>query len=285
MLPRMSGFELIAALRAESSDLQMVPVILLTTSGDDRSKVAFGADGEQKARPVILTPQTTSPSHSALVSSSPAPTCRSSWARSAMRWSWRSLNAPMSSASSPTVRQFPSCPANVSLDTPVGIFRCNEQGWGEYANQTWHHMSGYPTGIPIVNWGDYVIPEHQQHVYDIWTTFVSTGAERADGEFQCVTGTYVHCTMLRLEKIEGAPVSGTERMCTSLTAHSPVSWAAGSILPTVSRTRSFSRTVSKRPRSAVKRLRRRANGRRSSLTSHRQSHWCIRLAVADGPQT
>lgn len=86
--------------------------------------------------------------------------------------------------------------------SPVGIFRCTHDGYVSYANQAWYETSGYPMNTPVLNWGDYVIEEHQQRVRGVWANFVPSNEATTGAEWQWTNGRWVSTKVVRLENDE-----------------------------------------------------------------------------------
>lgn len=68
-------------------------------------------------------------------------------------------------------------------------------------NQSWFDISGYPTNRDVTNWGDYITPEHQRMVMQIWEGFISSGHDMSTAEWQWNNGRWVSTKVVRLENI------------------------------------------------------------------------------------
>jgi PAS domain-containing protein len=75
--------------------------------------------------------------------------------------------------------------------SPGGIFRCDENGSVTYTNPMWHELSGYPTGIEVTQWGDYIHPMHRRMFSDFWETVYSSQELSSSCEWQFVNGRWV----------------------------------------------------------------------------------------------
>jgi PAS domain-containing protein len=78
--------------------------------------------------------------------------------------------------------------ANASPGSPVGIFRCTEDGYVMYANQAWYDHVGYPADAEVTNWGDYVREEDQARIRGVWEEFITSDAPSASAEWQWKNG-------------------------------------------------------------------------------------------------
>lgn len=83
--------------------------------------------------------------------------------------------------------------------SPGGIFRSDETGTVTYTNSAWHEISGYPIGVEVTNWGDYIHPMNRRMVSEFWDHVF--GAEEATStcEWQFANGRWVTATIIRLD--------------------------------------------------------------------------------------
>ncbi|TXT14114.1 uncharacterized protein COLE_00307 [Cutaneotrichosporon oleaginosum] len=191
MLPKISGFELLTELRRGTPEQQMVPIILLTSMEDARADGAFGAD-DYMPKPF---------------------NARELIARAHMQLQLGKKRRALESAFDLRTNEL----RLLTEYSPVGIFRCSEDGYVHYANQKWHEISGYPQTQPITNWGDYVQEDHQEHVSQIWRQYIGKQAVHETAEYQWKNGRWCATTVIRVNRddapahIIGCTVDITER--------------------------------------------------------------------------
>ncbi|BEJ14043.1 hypothetical protein CspHIS471_0312170 [Cutaneotrichosporon sp. HIS471] len=181
MLPKMNGFELVTELKRGTPEQQMVPIILLTSMQDARADGAFAAD-DYMPKPF---------------------NARELIARAHMQLQLGKKRRALESAFDLRTQEL----RLLTEYSPVGIFRCSEDGYVHYANQTWHEISGYPqSSQPITNWGDYVQADHQERVSHIWQQYVSKQAIHERTEWPWRNGRWVDTTVIRVNR-DGTPAS------------------------------------------------------------------------------
>lgn len=54
-----------------------------------------------------------------------------------------------------------------------------------------YELSGYPPGEPVVNWGDYIAPDHQERIGKVWEQYVAKSATHEAAEWQWKNGRWV----------------------------------------------------------------------------------------------
>lgn len=179
MLPRMDGVQLLHALRTGQDHREkLVPVILLTSQGSALSDGAFGAD-DYISKPF---------------------NARELIARAHMQLQLGKKRQMLEVAYHQRTSELQVLTDNM----PVGIFRTNDEGVINYANQMWYEITGYPAATPITNWGDYIADEHREHIGKLWGKYVAdVQQETVQGEFQWKTGRWVSCLCMRLKPISG----------------------------------------------------------------------------------
>ncbi|GMK53719.1 hypothetical protein CspeluHIS016_0103050 [Cutaneotrichosporon spelunceum] len=180
MLPKMSGFELVTKLKNGTAEQQMVPIILLTSMQDARADGAFAAD-DYMPKPF---------------------NARELIARAHMQLQLGKKRRALESAFDMRTQEL----RLLTEYSPVGIFRCSEDGYVHYANQAWYEISGYPSSQPVTNWGDYVVEEHQERIGQIWRQYIRKQAIHETAEWQWKNGRWVAATVIRVNS-DGAPAN------------------------------------------------------------------------------
>ncbi|BEI98772.1 hypothetical protein CcaverHIS631_0310710 [Cutaneotrichosporon cavernicola] len=181
MLPKINGFELVTELKRGTPEQQMVPIILLTSMQDARADGAFAAD-DYMPKPF---------------------NARELIARAHMQLQLGKKRRALESAFDLRTQEL----RLLTEYSPVGIFRCSEDGYVHYANQMWHEISGYPqSSQPITNWGDYVQEDHQERVSHIWQQYISKQAIHERAEWPWRNGRWVDTTVIRVNR-DGSPAS------------------------------------------------------------------------------
>ncbi|WOO85364.1 Sensor histidine kinase TmoS [Vanrija pseudolonga] len=173
VLPTMDGYALAAALKNGTREEQMVPIILLTSRADAHEGVA----DDFLAKPF----------HS-----------RELIARARMHIQWGKKRQSLEAA-------FLERTAEIETLNEIGIFRTTEDGWVVYVNKTWHVLSSYPQGQPVISWGDYIIPEDREYVRRTWTEFLNSNDDTVELEFTWINGTTNFAIATRLKPINGTP--------------------------------------------------------------------------------
>ncbi|WVQ90544.1 hypothetical protein IAS59_004324 [Cryptococcus gattii] len=165
MMPRLNGFELLAALK-KSKDLNMVPVIMLTARGADESKVSGIMAGAEDylAKPF---------------------NAREIVARAHMQLQLGKKRRHFEEAFEERTAELRA----LAEFSPVGIFRADQNGNITFANSAWYKMSGYPMNEPVVDWVDVIIAPHELYQWplDHCVDTVSHGSVGLKGLLGCVT--------------------------------------------------------------------------------------------------
>lgn len=176
----MSGFELVEALRQGTRSQQMLPIILLTGPRSDAlPEVSFGAD-DYLARPF---------------------NARELIARSHMQLQLGKKRRALEAGYEQRTQEL-----RMLTDLlPVGIFRTTMDGWFLYTNSKWHDLTGYPRNAPIVNWGDYLVPEQMAPMRNQWAHFLDSDEPTTGGECAFKNGTSCAFLVLKLGGFDNAP--------------------------------------------------------------------------------
>ena len=175
MMPNLDGFGLLAALKS-SKELRMTPIIMLTARGGDENKVdglLAGAD-DYLEKPF---------------------NARELIARAHMQVQLGKKRRHLEEAFDERTAEL----RTLSEFSPVGIFRCAEDGTVTFANSAWYEMSGYPPGEPVYNWGDYIHVEFRREVQQFLERVYMTTEPTQTGEWRFANGRWVTTKIIRLE--------------------------------------------------------------------------------------
>nr|ODN91900.1 hypothetical protein L203_01154 [Cryptococcus depauperatus CBS 7841] len=165
MMPKLDGFELLAALK-KTNELKVVPVIMLTAKGADESKVSgimAGAD-DYLAKPF---------------------NAREIVARAHMQLQLGKKRRHLEEAFEERTAELTA----LATYTPVGIFRSDSKGKITFANRSWYKMSGYPMNEPVGNWVEAIIaPEEQDAIVKFWENVLTGTAVSQSSDWRYKNG-------------------------------------------------------------------------------------------------
>lgn len=77
-----------------------------------------------------------------------------------------------------------------------------------YANVKWYEISGYPSGQPVTNWGDYIMEEHQERIRMVWEAFVVSSDQSRQAEWQWKNGRWCSTQVIRLGNVDEGSTTG-----------------------------------------------------------------------------
>ncbi|EIW68283.1 hypothetical protein TREMEDRAFT_69291 [Tremella mesenterica DSM 1558] len=149
MMPNLDGFGLLAALK-ESKPLRIVPVIMLTARGGDDSTVEGLLAGADAHMQLQLGK-------------------RRKYLEAAFEEQTTELR---------TLAEY----------SPVGIFRCSQEGNVTFANPAWYEMSGYPAGEQVVDWTPYIDVHCAQRIQTFWDHVRENNEAMHTAEWQFANG-------------------------------------------------------------------------------------------------
>ncbi|KIY35872.1 hypothetical protein I305_01447 [Cryptococcus gattii E566] len=194
MMPRLNGFELLAALK-KSKDLNMVPVIMLTARGADESKVSGIMAGAEDylAKPF---------------------NAREIVARAHMQLQLGKKRRHFEEAFEERTAELRA----LAEFSPVGIFRADQNGNITFANSAWYKMSGYPMNEPVVDWVDVIIAPHEREAARaFWKKALTSPEKSLMGDWEYTNGRWSE-TIIRLDTVSHGSV-GLKTDITERKAH------------------------------------------------------------------